>query len=258
MAHQHSNESASAICIHRKLPTLLLVGLMVTAAGGKSGPTRPPAPGTGDTGHPTISAEPCAVGEADAQLTIPIHDLFPEESQKSLLSRDDKYWYDRYHGVHQGCDRFVVEFLINIDSNKKEHPGGFTTWGDIGLHGYPFNLPSAISPPVGGHAGGPEGATTPTTRFDCNNLRVDVRFYEKLHTENGFKVLKDTVHKGRWVGSDQDGQCLIEDPFRWGFTTSGKDRTQEYDTYRVAAKVVLRALPQEVRIAAESLKPPIP
>lgn len=85
--------------------------------------------------------------------------------------------------------------------------------------------------------------------------RRNWRTIEKPAGETEFDFLTEKTFVAEWV----NGACQIIPTPIWGsgIDRSGEFKSQEWDTYRVATKVLLRGLPQQARVIAEA-RPPQP
>ncbi len=228
-----------------RIQTLIWIVLLVLLAA--CGPQDPePLPDTitsVDLSDSLYLLDPCGNGYPDAVFEIPEHKDFPASNSIIRISSQDTYWYGLYHQHHKGCERHVVDIKFNDRSNIDCLPQGPCSYAPVLLSADAYNLPSSN----GWHHDG----TIPGNPRDCNAYEMQIRFYEKLAGAAYFSFLEEKVFETVW---DQESETCFVQPLPGdeasGILESGAGRSAEWDTYRVAVKVLLRGLPQQARVIA--------
>lgn len=225
----------------------IVLPLLVACASGGQGPSDSQSSAALEAGPaiPQALVDPCAHGGNDNQFEVPEWEDLPASRQLIRISTQDTYWYSLYHSHHKGCDRLVVDIKMNQLSGRHCTPDGHCTWAPVYMFSDAYNLPSS--------AGWFHDGTTPGTVRDCNAYEMHTRYYEKLAGETEFDFLTEKTFVAEWV----NGACKIIPTPIWGsgIDRSGEFKSQEWDTYRVATKVLLRGLPQQARVIAEARQP---
>ena len=228
--------------------TLMIVGILTTGCGSPP-PNGPAPPGGGLEPGGWTASDPCAVGFPDAVFEVPEYLDFPPSNSIIRVSTQDTYWYNLYQTHPLGCNRYIVDIKFNNQSNIDCTGSPPCRYPDVLLSADSYNLPSSD----GWHHDG----TIPNTSRDCNAYNMHVRFYEKLAAEESFTFMEEKVFHAVWNENTQ--ACDITPTpghGESGIIKSGKGRSENWDTYRVAVKVLLRGLPQQARVIATKYHAP--
>lgn len=130
------------------------------------------------------------------------------------------------------CRGFVVDIKMATYSNTNPVNGVPTNpTGALLISAAPYDLPSSQA----------FGGSVPIVEEDCGRLKWWARYYLKRHDEDHFTKLTDFKTTTNW----QSNSCHLVAPL--GSITANVSEAG-WDTYRVAARAILRSSAQEVAV----------